>query len=1164
MLIGDGYGLGPKILQDTDYYMNPDRAQILLIIAGIVVAAFFGAFLVREMYPEYKIYQNDYIALEEFRSTYTHEQIPPFHKGIKQIVIEREDKGPQTIDRCISCHVALEIPYFSPTKIARDQKGDVIRSENGDPLLVPNEDYIWSKLDEKITALRNQKGDEKVIKQLEGSGETRVIGERLQEAERYASLKTASIGNQVYDVTKVLQMHPLIGEETYPFEYHPVEEYGCTVCHSGNGRGLVTDKAHGPVFDGRYETEDLGWQPWFTEKDPKNDPLFSKMFNHKPGESLIFQTEPLFIGPLIQAKCVQCHMVGGIELLGRVDAVEGKTEVPSKNPLLTELTKDYQRGRGLYISQGCYACHQISQFSRGGVGPDLTRAGDNYPWYLKRKMIWPQGDLHTSTMPNMRLDTSELQDLMVFLLGQKGGNRSIATTDYKAGLRAFESGKKMLWEEAILASEMNDLNYAKTVFATQGCAACHRLQGFDSNTGFAAEKDSRALELLDKQRLWFRSLFPEVVHYSRYDEELPGSVLVSLISDHKEEIDQNILPDVRTNSILEEINKNYPETIEALYSTFRYAARAKDNVFQEQIKSENNPEKKVHIQKEWDRWKERVHRVLMIYIQTYGLGRLVGPHLNWSGIYRTDEWLMEHFKNPSGHVPRSLMPLFPFDETKFYALTHLLDVLAIQNRDALKSLWGRRGFNPEEAYDTLCAQCHGVGMTGNGVIAEWIYPIPKNLKNPDFLRNLTKEKAVDSITHGVGGTPMAPWGESAGKSALGKETHSEPVLQKREINSLVNWLFSSVSVSQGIEEETDIPKWKYRPEDVVKELRGGKGSLGLNDVHTPEDVFSVVVSPDDRGEKYYIKKEYYTPENIEQGKAFFLLNCAVCHGTEADGSGTRSGAMQDAKPRILTNLDWLDSRDDLRLLRSIKYGVPGTGMTPWGDLTNSLQRLQLIIFIRSLTEEAEERKKIFTTLYQTFQTKEFDVEAARVKGSSEIKALNVELNKLQSDLIGVASFTLDGKKEAKEASEIYQKSLEIEKKIKELQVIDEGYAALKVALQKERARYESLGLAMIGQNVPKKDLEMYREMIRLHSNSTILVDNQFVLQKETASLEKMQSLRSSIVHDLDEKIGGLELELDSMTKEPGDSNQRQAIAAKEAQIAGYKKLRARFIADTAV
>ena len=66
--------------------------------------------------------------------------------------------------------------------------------------------------------------------------------------------------------------------------------------------------------------------------------------------------------------------------------------------------------------------------------------------------------------------------------------------------------------------------------------------------------------------------------------------------------------------------------------------------------------------------------------------------------------------------------------------------------------------------------------------------------------------------------------------------------------------------------------------------------------------------------------------------------------------------MKDAKPRMLTNREWLSSKDDLDLLRSIKYGVPGTAMTPWGDQTDPLQRLQLVIFIRSLTELPEKRR----------------------------------------------------------------------------------------------------------------------------------------------------------------------------------------------------------------
>ena len=78
------------------------------------------------------------------------------------------------------------------------------------------------------------------------------------------------------------------------------------------------------------------------------------------------------------------------------------------------LTKTYHEGEHLYISQACYACHKIAGFARGGVGPELTEEGNYYPWLIKRKLEWPQGDLETSTMPNMTLDSVELEKLMTF------------------------------------------------------------------------------------------------------------------------------------------------------------------------------------------------------------------------------------------------------------------------------------------------------------------------------------------------------------------------------------------------------------------------------------------------------------------------------------------------------------------------------------------------------------------------------------------------------------------------------------------------------------------------------------------------------------------------------------------------------------------------------
>lgn len=1370
--------------------MRADTYQILLILAGVIVAAFFGIFLYREIFPEYKIYQNDYLALEEFRSTYTHQSPPIFQSGIRQIVLEREDRGPPSIDRCISCHVALQIPYFSPTKVAHDLNGNIVRDQKGHPVLVPNEEYIWQKLDEKIAALR----DEKVLEQLRGQGQAGEITQRLDQANQYEALKTAHVGDVVYDVTKVLTMHPLMGNETYPFEYHPLEEYGCTSCHNGNGRGLVTDKAHGPVFDGQYEIEDLSPMPQFTEQDAKNDPQFARIFNHKPGDHLIFQTEPIFVGALIQSKCVQCHQTSDIKLAGAETSVSdlalmqqqkvksltdayqnekqaavdllklyqmvneqgySKTikqlqiketdyslpalelehlasqvkylEQAAKNQVeekgakesvidklnqdlmhllgseflvngleqayrtkgleevdsflkqhqhdaqatgilftkaaaldlnqdlmrhaqeaqqsfseatkdrkliaamisdVDELTRDYQRGKELYLSQACYACHRITGFSRGGVGPELTHSGDNYPWYLKRKLVWPQGDLPTSTMPNMHFDSKELEDLMTFLLAQKGSSRAMAKTDYQAAVQSWEAGRKTSVEKPISPAKMYDLRYAMTVFATEGCAACHRLQGFDSNVGFAVEKEELpSFDQLYEQQLWFRKLFPEVVHFSSYDEELPGSEMVTIIDQHAKEIDERIVNHVRQNGILEEIDRNHPEVIESLYSPFRYASRAKNAEYESLIKQEKDPKKVVQIKAEWQNWKDRIHRVLMMYIQTYGLGRLIGPHLNWSGIYRTDEWLMEHFHNPSSHVPHSLMPLFPFDDTKFYALTHMLDVLAVHNRNAIRQIWDHRGFNPAEAYDMLCAQCHGIGLVGNGAIAEWIYPIPKNLHNPEFLRNLTKDKAIYSIKHGVKGTPMPPWDEVAPHKPVDiqKISHGQSVLKESEIRYLVNWLFSTLPGGEVIRQSTDVPKWQYTPEDVLKELEKEGGHFipmtpeqqskeGIKQIQPPErempeennpapipdnnlslllapndtyyasitpeiypreapkgvqqqnkveDVFDVISNPTDTGQdSYYIKKKYYTPYNIEEGQKFFLINCAVCHGNEADGSGARAQAMQEAKPRMLTNLDWINSHDDLRLLRSIKYGVPGTAMTPWGDFTNSLQRLQLVIFLRSLTQEQEQRSQLFQALYQAFEMAQLTVENARIDGSKQIEQLQKEMNQFRMQQEKLERKMTEGPAQSQEVLQIYEKNLEVEKKMKSLEDRDQQLLNIKTQLKNERDLYYHVGITLMSKEIPQSVLQTYFNLIRLNANRYTWQSHQLLVHQNLQVKEHIRLIRKEIVNELDKQIASLEQQRRITEGKISSAEQREELSIHQANIEGYKKIKAKLITDT--
>lgn len=132
-----------------------DLYQTALIVFAIIVAFAIGAFVYFEIFPEYKTYQYAYQDLESFRSSYNYEPPAPFATGIKQIVISDEKNGPEIIDRCISCHLAINLPHFSPTRLALDINDNQMFDQQGNPILENNPDYIWAHVERKIQELRN-------------------------------------------------------------------------------------------------------------------------------------------------------------------------------------------------------------------------------------------------------------------------------------------------------------------------------------------------------------------------------------------------------------------------------------------------------------------------------------------------------------------------------------------------------------------------------------------------------------------------------------------------------------------------------------------------------------------------------------------------------------------------------------------------------------------------------------------------------------------------------------------------------------------------------------------------------------------------------------------------------------------------------------------------
>jgi mono/diheme cytochrome c family protein len=258
---------------------------------------------------------------------------------------------------------------------------------------------------------------------------------------------------------------------------------------------------------------------------------------------------------------------------------------------------------------------------------------------------------------------------------------------------------------------------------------------------------------------------------------------------------------------------------------------------------------------------------------------LIAPDLTFVGLLKEPAWIDAHFRNPRALVPASIMPAFRFDEPEFAAMTAYLSGLTTP--PALGA--------PADNFKALCARCHGEKGDGNGPIALYLDPSPRDLTKAAFMNSKAPERFVASIRDGVGGTSMPAWGK---------------VLDDTQARALVDYVYAT----------------------FVKEKRRSTRKL---DAPAANPVASA-------------------PESIARGEKTYLARCTGCHGRKADGKGPNSTDILP-RPRNLRNAPFLQQVSDQRLFQSILYGVQGTAMPPWVDYGLTRNDVgDLVNYIRSL------------------------------------------------------------------------------------------------------------------------------------------------------------------------------------------------------------------------
>ena len=251
---------------------------------------------------------------------------------------------------------------------------------------------------------------------------------------------------------------------------HKFSEFGCTVCHDGQGRGLDPEYSHG--LDEYWPDPLLGYvtqHHWRKDHAPK---LKGKEY--------------------MQANCAQCH-----------------TEIAfPATPLVT-------RGRELFFASNCFGCHRIEGLSDGTIGPDLSDVGKKWKLdYLWGRIADPKAILATSIMPKFNLKDEDIKALVVFLKSRKG--RNFAETEIQRFKVKLTGGAELV-QQTIKPVEIRPAEMVKQgekLVIDRACTACHKLG--DRDGGIAPDLSFEGL-LRDEKWLYD--------HFKNPKSTMPDSIM---------------------------------------------------------------------------------------------------------------------------------------------------------------------------------------------------------------------------------------------------------------------------------------------------------------------------------------------------------------------------------------------------------------------------------------------------------------------------------------------------------------------------------------------------------------------------------------------------------------------------------------------------------------
>jgi mono/diheme cytochrome c family protein len=362
----------------------------------------------------------------------------------------------------------------------------------------------WRGYQRKYWSLTGTRGDAATLRRHFQDGVQQTWIPELGVVDRCGTCHVAMKESTLRDVsTQPFRPHPVIP--------HSLTEFGCVMCHRGQGGATSVEEAHSstlaweqPILPARYIESGCGQCHWDKLTGTPQLNLGRTMLTRYgcvschvlkvPGRGRMESSNPA--PPLIHVAQKTCRewiyawlkdpqsyavtaTMPNFQLsdddAGDLSAflMSQSTNVsPSDEKAPPVSNADPQAGASVYGEAFCASCHAVVNAAGlvvgGNVGPELTRIGTKAKpeWILEWIRSPRHYDAHT-LMPRYRFDPGQLNLLTGFLAAK-------TDADFLAKIR-------------LTPATPAQIEHGKVLVKERGCASCHEINGISKPENFAPE-----------------------------------------------------------------------------------------------------------------------------------------------------------------------------------------------------------------------------------------------------------------------------------------------------------------------------------------------------------------------------------------------------------------------------------------------------------------------------------------------------------------------------------------------------------------------------------------------------------------------------------------------------------------------------------------------------